>query len=234
MPQVYPPELGVFDGPTGFLNMDAPPYPLPYEWGNAYYSFDYGPAKHIVLSAYASMEPGSKQYVWFLSELQTVDREITPWVLVTMHVPIYNTFALHPHDLQIFAAKEHLEPLFVDYNVNVVFSGHIHAYQRTANVVMDKLDETGPLHITIGAGGRKCDAPFKSEEPEHWVVKRDASFYGYGRFQIFNATHAEWKWIPLSPSDKHDYNQVKGEDIHLPQLDHDKHIVENQYFLSQD
>ena len=50
MPHVHPPELGVYDGPPGFLNMDVPPYPLPYEWGNAYYVFDYGPAKHIVHS----------------------------------------------------------------------------------------------------------------------------------------------------------------------------------------
>lgn len=234
MPQVYPRELGVYDGPKGFLNMDAPPYPLPYEWGNAYYVFDYGPAKHIVISAYSSMEPGSKQYIWLLSELQNVDRDKTPWVLVTIHVPIYNTFALHPHDLQIVAAKEHLEPLFVEYHVNVIFSGHIHAYQRTANVALDNLVETGPLHITIGAGGRQCDAPFKSEDPEPWIVKRDASYYGYGKFEIFNTTHAEWRWIPLSPSEKHDYNQVQGEDIHLPQLDHDTHVVENQFYLAQE
>lgn len=234
MPQVYPPEIGTFDGPAGLLNMDAPPYPLPYEWGNAYYFFDYGPAKHIVLSAYSNMNPGSKQYIWLISELLKVDRNITPWVLVTIHVPIYNTFGLHLHDLQIKAAKEHLEPLFVQYHVNVVFTGHIHAYLRTANVAMDEVTETGPLHITIGAGGRNCDAPFKSEEPEPWVVQRDASIYGYGKFQIFNATHAEWRWIHLSASDNFDYNRVKGnDDIHLPQLDHDEHILENQYFLAQ-
>ncbi len=233
MPHVYPPELGVFHGPSGFLSMDAPPYPLPYEWGNAYYVFDYCPAKHIVLSAYSSMQPGSKQYVWFLSELQKVDRSSTPWVLVTIHVPIYNTFSRHPHDLQIFAAKEHLEPLFVQYHVNVVFTGHIHAYQRTANVAMNEITETGPLHITIGAGGRQCDAPFKSKVPEPWIVQRDASFYAYGQFEIFNATHAEWRWIPLSPSDEHDYNLVKGKKKHLPQLDHDTHTFENQFYLAQ-
>jgi len=233
MPQVYPPELGTFDGPSGLLNMDAPPYPLPYEWGNAYYVFDYGPAKHIVLSAYSAMEPGSPQYEWFKAELENADRSVTPWVLVTIHTPIYNTFALHAHDLQIFAAREHLEPLFVEYHVNVVFTGHIHAYQRTANVAMDEIVETGPVHITVGAGGRKCDAPYKAEEAEHWVEQRDASFYGYGKFQIFNATHAEWRWIPLSSADEHAYNVVKGEEVHLPQLDHDMVVMENQYFLAQ-
>lgn len=233
MPQVHPAELGTFQGPPGLLNMDIPPYPLPYEWGNAYYSFDYGPAKQIVLSAYSRMEPGSTQYNWFLSELQQVNRDLTPWLLVMIHTPIYSTFDKHHHDLQIQAARQHLEPLFVEYYVNVIFTGHIHAYQRTHNVAMDVLDETGPLHITVGAGGRNCDAPFMSEEPEHWVAHRDASHYGYGKFEIFNSTHAAWQWIRLSAADKHDFNEVKGEgDVHLPPLKQDTDMVQNQYYLA--
>lgn len=201
MPQLQPAELGVYDGlKKGPLNMDAPPYPLPYEWGNAYYSFTYGPARHIIINVYSDIDPGSVQYNWIVEELESVDRSETGWVLVTLHVPIYNTFDLHHHDLQIKAAQDHIEPLLVKHNVNVVFNGHIHAYQRTANVAMGKLDPRGPIHITIGAGGRQCDAPFKNETAEEWIVSRDASYYGYGTFAIFNRTHAEWKWIPLSPS----------------------------------
>jgi hypothetical protein len=200
MPQVHPAEVGLYDGPDGEMNLDNPPYPLPYEWGNAYYSFDYGPAKHIVLSAYSAMEPGSSQYNWCLEELESVDRTITPWVLVTIHVPIYNTFAKHSHDSQILAAREHLEPLFVKHHVNLVFTGHIHAYQRTGNVAMEELVPSAPIYVTVGAGGRQCDAPFKADEPEEWVMTRDASYYGYGRFTIFNQTHAEWRWIRLSSS----------------------------------
>ena len=109
--------------------------------GWCYYDFDYGPAKHIVISAYSDMSPGSDQYKWLEEVFATVDRSVTPWVLITMHVPMYNTFSLHHHDLQIFAAQEHLEPLFVEHHVNVVFTGHIHAYQRTANVAMENRHE---------------------------------------------------------------------------------------------
>ena len=42
MPRIKPAELGVYEGPTGPLNMDQPPYPLPYEYGNAYYSYGNG------------------------------------------------------------------------------------------------------------------------------------------------------------------------------------------------
>ena len=54
MPQIRPAELGVYDGDCkGLMDMERPPYPLPYEWGNAYYSFVYGPVKNIVVSAYS-------------------------------------------------------------------------------------------------------------------------------------------------------------------------------------
>ncbi len=240
MPRVHPPELGVFEGgpddfgvlEDGALNMDAPPYPLPYEWGNAYYAFTYGPARHIIVNCYSDMSPGSTQYTWLVKELSSVDRTRTPWVLFTLHVPIYNTFALHHHDRQIFAAREHLEPLLVKYNVNVVFNGHIHAYQRTNYVAFNKTTVTGPMHITIGAGGRNCDAPFQNEEPESWIATRDASMYGYGRLTIFNETHADWRWVPLSPSELHEYNKVQDHDeVHLPMVDHDRFTIENQYHV---
>lgn len=233
MPRLHPPELGLYEGEDEKLNMDAPPYPLPYEWGNSYYAYTYGPTRHIVVNAYADMSPGSTQYEWITDELVSIDRTRTPWVLLIMHPPIYNTFALHHHDPQIFAAREHLEPLMIQYHVNVVLTGHIHAYQRTDYVAYNSTTPTGPMHITIGAGGRKCDAPFKNKEPEKWLMKRDASMYGYGRLVIENITHAEWRWIPIAPSELHDYNQVKGdEELHLPSLDHDRITIENQYYVN--
>jgi acid phosphatase type 7 len=212
MPRVNPPQLGIYEGDEvdekGRLNMDAPPYPLPYEWGNAYYAFTYGPARHIVVCAYSDMAPGSTQHDWLVQEFESIDRKRTPWVLVTIHVPLYNTFSLHHHDPQIFAAREHIEPLLIKYNVNLLLNGHIHAYQRTKNVAGNVTTPTGPVHITIGAGGRNADAPFQNEEPETWLARRDAAMYGYGRIKIFNATHAEWKWVPLSQADDHDFNLV--------------------------
>jgi len=88
MPRVHPPELGVYEGPPGPLNMDRPPYPLPYNFGNAYYSFTLGPARIIMVSSYSSMEPNSTQYNWIDSELQSVDRSVTPWVIAVLHTPM--------------------------------------------------------------------------------------------------------------------------------------------------
>ena len=200
MPEVKPAELGTYDGPPGLLNMDNPPYPMPYEWGNAYYAFTYGISRHIFLNAYSSMEPDSTQYQWLLKEFQSVDREHTPWLLVTIHVPIYNTFDVHHRDKQIIAARQHLEPLFVEYKVNLVIAGHVHAYQRTKTVANQTLTPTGPMHVIVGAGGRQCKASFLSPEPEPWVAVRDATRYGYGTLELYNKTHAKWEWIPTGES----------------------------------
>jgi hypothetical protein len=223
MPQLRPAELGTLESTSGdILNMNEPPYPLPYEWGNAYYSFDYGPAKHVVISAYSSMEPDSQQYRWLVQELDGIDRELSPWVLVTIHVPLYNTYKAHLRDAQILAAQEHLEPLFVQHRVNMVFAGHIHAYQRTKPVAFGKASPTGPIHVTVGASGRQCcRTAFLNKEPENWVAERDGSHYGYGQLTIYNKTHGEWQWIPTSFPDMKESDDLPPRDVVM---------MENQYF----
>jgi len=228
MPHIKSPKLGFFDGPDGSLNMDRPPYPLPYEWGNAFYSYLYGPTHQIFLSSYSAMEPGSPQYEWFKHELKTVDRKRTPWLIVTYHVPIYNTFRVHQHDTQMIAARKHIEPLLVKHKVNLVFNGHIHAYLRTTNVAKQKKHKDGPIHIVMGAGGRNADAAFLADEPEDWVEMRDGTIYGYGILEICNNTHARWDWVHTGK--KSDHNVVFGEDVVLPPGGVDHTFIQNTYF----
>jgi acid phosphatase type 7 len=188
--------------------MDVPPYPLPYDYGNAFYAYTYGPVRHVMINAYTDMSPRSTQYKWLVKEFKAIDRRHTPWVIVVIHVPLYSTWSLHRHDLQIVAAKEHLEPLFVEYGVNIVISGHIHAYLRTHPVIDGVVDSTGPVHITVGAGGRKCEAPFRNSTAEEWVAVRDATVYGYGLLEVTNASLATWHWIHTGFNEKRTYNQV--------------------------
>jgi len=217
----------------GDLNMDKPPYPLPYDYGNAYYSFTWGPARYIVLNSYSAMEPDSTMYQWFVDELDAVDRTVTPWLFVMYHCPIYNSFSNHQSDFQIIATREHLEPLFVQYKVNIIFNGHVHAYLRTVNVAFKVPQRTGPIHIVMGAGGRDAQASFLSIEPEEWVAVRDASIYGYGLMEICNATHLRWDWIHSGIADSHHYNSVYHKNVTLPVGGVDGILVENQYFIEE-
>jgi hypothetical protein len=105
-----------------------------YDYGNSFHSVTFGQAHVIFLNSYTSSKPASRQYRWVESELQSLDRIQVPWIIVVMHCPFYNTFASHQHEKQEEQMKEHLEPLFVRYEVNIVVAGHTHAYRYVVNV----------------------------------------------------------------------------------------------------
>ena len=51
-----------------------------------------------------------------------------------------------------------LETLFNDFEVDLVFSGHVHSYARTCNVLDRQcvdMRNGGMTHITLGCGGHK-------------------------------------------------------------------------------
>ena len=66
-----------------------------YNFGNAFYAFSHGMVQVIVLNSYTDTKVGSVQYNWLETELQAVDRKITPWLLVMFHCPLHTTFLGH-------------------------------------------------------------------------------------------------------------------------------------------
>ena len=169
---------------------------VPYEWGNAYYTYSFGPSKHIILSSYSSFRPGSIQYQWLVTELESIDRSVTPWLIVMLHCPLYNTFKNHQGEIFLDEARVYLEPLFVQHTVNFVISGHLHSYMRTVPTIDAKPDPRGPIHIIQGNGGRQSNEPYcNATTAEEWVRVRDHSMYGYGLLELYNRTHAHWKWV---------------------------------------
>ncbi|XBI95631.1 hypothetical protein VPH35_032052 [Triticum aestivum] len=97
---------------------------------NLYYSFDAaGGAAHVVmLGSYAEFEEGSEQRAWLERDLAGVDRRRTPWLLVLLHAPWYNTNQAHQGEGEAMRAA--MEALLYEARVDVVFSGHVHAYER--------------------------------------------------------------------------------------------------------
>jgi len=231
MPQIRPPirELASL---KLFSRSGQPKDFLPYEYGNAYYSFTLGPSKHIVLSSYSSFRSGSLQYDWLLSELKSVDRSVTPWLIVMLHCPLYTTFQTHHKELFTTEAQAILEPLFVENTVNIVFAGHIHAYMRTHPMAFSRRDPRGPIHIIQGNGGRQANDRYKSDAAEEWVDVRDRSIFGYGTLELFNNTHAMWKWV------KTGFNAEGDEDFHGLSFDadlnvHDMIWIRNQLYVEE-
>ncbi|PWA36614.1 purple acid phosphatases superfamily protein [Artemisia annua] len=77
---------------------------------------------------------------------------------------------------------ESMEGLLFEAHVDVVFAGHVHAYERFNRVYNEKADNCGPVHITIGDGGNR-----------EGLASKEASF-GHGELEMVNATYAKWSW----------------------------------------
>ena len=168
-----------------------------YHYGNSFYAFTHGLMKMIVLNSYTHSHVGSTQYKWLEQELQQVDRTRTPWLVVSFHSPTYNTFNGHINETQALEMQQAMEPLFVQFRVNLVINGHCHAYMRTHPVAFDKLDDSGPIYIIVGAGGNRegHTSGYQHDVPEDWVAKRDHEEFGYGHLHFCNGTHAKWSWV---------------------------------------
>ena len=54
-----------------------------------WYSFEEGPVHVIVLSSEHDWTVGSRQYTWLAADLATVDRAVTPWVVLATHRMMY-------------------------------------------------------------------------------------------------------------------------------------------------
>ena len=166
------------------------------EFRNTYYSFDVrGLAHFIILCPYCAYDSQSNQYKWLIDDLKGVDRTKTPWVLVVTHEPFYCSNKAHYKSAEDM--RKIYEPVFDQFHVNMVFSGHIHSYERTHPIKDGKratkespLD--GTVYITVGDGGNRegLAIGFFDEKPE-WSAVRERR-YGFGELQL---TPESLKWI---------------------------------------
>jgi acid phosphatase type 7 len=171
-----------------------------YDFGNAYYSYEHGLAKVVVLSSYSHTDVNSTQYQWLQNELSTkFRRDRTPWLIAVFHSPFYTTFLGHQEEMQAVSMRAAMEDLFVQHGVNLVVSGHDHAYLRTHPMYRGQVVPSGraPVYWTLGAGGNRegHSSGYANSIPEPWVAKRSLADFGYGSLYIPNETHAQLTWM---------------------------------------
>lgn len=97
---------------------------------NLYYSFEVYGVHVIMLGSYTDFGYGSNQYEWLVSDLKKVDRRKTPWLVVLIHAPWYNSNYAHQGEKQSVDMMASMESLLYKARVDVVFAGHVHAYER--------------------------------------------------------------------------------------------------------
>jgi hypothetical protein len=78
--------------------------------------------------------------------------------------------------------------------VDIVFSGHVHAYERSCRVYKFECVDDAPYYVTLGDGGNAEGLALPWVEPQpDWSLFRMAS-YGHAEMTVFNETHAVWQW----------------------------------------
>ncbi|CAN1278703.1 Purple acid phosphatase 15 [Linum perenne] len=160
---------------------------------NFYYSFDAGGIHFIMLGAYIDYNTTGAQFAWLQKDLNQVDRNKTPWLVAAWHAPWYNSYNSHYQEFECM--RQEMEALLYHYHVDVVFNGHVHAYERMNRVYNYTLDSCGPVYITVGDGGNieQVDGKFCWDSQPEWSAFRESSF-GHGILEVVNSTYALWTW----------------------------------------
>jgi len=182
-----------------------------------YYSFDLAGAHVIHAGSYVDFGPGSPQYQWLQQDLAAFSRERTPWLIVNFHAPWYHNYIAHYKEANCHQLA--VEEMLHKAGVDMVFTGHVHAYSATNKIFNWTLENCGTHHIVIGDGGNverlytkwvdegpeNCPDPatvacptfqggrFCPDRQPSWSAFREPSF-GHGILTLHSATKAVWQW----------------------------------------
>ena len=136
--------LGNHDDPANRL------YPRFNMGGQRYYTYTKKNAQFFVLDSNA-MDP--QQLAWLENALK---QSTDPWKICYFHHPLYSNGGRHGSEVEL---RVILEPLFVKYGVNVVFSGHDHVYERVK-------PQKGIYYFVSGAAGQLRKGNMRPDEQE--------------------------------------------------------------------
>ena len=107
--------------------------------GANYYSFRKGNVRFFVLD---SNYMDSKQLAWLEKQLQ--DAGDKDWKICYFHHPLYSSGKTHGSSIEL---RSLIEPMFIKYGVDAVFSGHDHVYERVQ-------PQKGIYYFTEGSSGQ--------------------------------------------------------------------------------
>jgi predicted phosphodiesterase len=136
-------------------------YYKPYNMGGErYYSFAKKNVRFFVLDT-DSLDP--KQMAWLEDALR---RSTDEWKICYFHHPLYSDGGTHGSAVELRVV---LEPIFLRYGVNVVFSGHEHFYERIT-------PQKGIYYFISGAAGQLRRGDVERSEYKAAAFDQDQSF----------------------------------------------------------
>lgn len=146
--------LGNHDDP---VTVAYPPFNM---GGQRYYTYVAKNVRFFVLDT-DQLDP--KQLVWITDALKNSHED---WKICYFHHPLYSDGGAHGSSVDLRVV---LEPLFVTYGVNVVFSGHDHIYERLT-------PQKGIAYFVEGSGGKLRQGDTKRAATNAASFDQDQSF----------------------------------------------------------
>jgi len=128
--------------------------------GQRYYSYVRNNVRFLALD---STLMDQKQVAWIETTLRGAGEE---WKICYFHHPLYSNAARHGSSVDL---RVLLEPLFLKYRVNVVFSGHDHVYERL-------VPQKGIHYFVSGSGGQLRRGNMRRSEQTAFAFDQDLSF----------------------------------------------------------
>jgi acid phosphatase type 7 len=120
-----------------------------------YYSFDWGNVHFVSIDAHQSLDravnSNGPMLKWLENDLRST-RQF--WRIIYFHYPPYAT-GQNLNDSQCSWARTYMVPIFEQYGVQVVFSGHEHSYQRLVPIRKSTTvpSGVGTNYFVSGGGG---------------------------------------------------------------------------------
>ena len=133
-----------------------------------FYSFTYGNAEFFLLDSNREVGPGSEQYDWLARQLEA---SRATWKIVCFHHPPfssdddYNGQWKGQRNFGVPRMRA-LLPLIDRHSVDLVWTGHVHSYERTWPLTAEGpvpggfgRPDTGTIYMVTGGGGGSLETP---------------------------------------------------------------------------
>ena len=211
-------------------------FKMPSPSNNLWYSFNAGKAHFLAYSTefifqnYVDLQNQQNEFI--IKDLESYDKEKYPWLIVFGHRPPYcsaNMTAvgrrlysppIERHNVDCISAAPQVraafEDFWYDYKVDLMISGHVHAYERFTPVYRNQsvpceyedlhtcVNAEAPLYVITGTPGQQESYAPDSPTPLPFSVAQD-DHLGYSRLTVFNDTHLYWEQVRSKTKEIADY-----------------------------
>lgn len=153
---------------------DLPQQALKEKDNERYYSFDVNNIHFVALDTNTPLDEASKvksddMADWLERDLQKAQDK--KWKIVFFHHPPYTSGKEHGSDVRV---RKILVPILEKYQVDLVFSGHGHNFERTCPLKDGTCSPQGVIYVVTGGGG----GPLYNFGPKaDFTISRSAQYH---------------------------------------------------------